>query len=222
MPAHRHLRLNFLTETLREAIAFDYIAIGGLDIDGFQFSTGRSVDSDMPPLMLESYFGRDFYLGDPVAIHSRQRGKVITEEEAYDLSTPASGLRDLMQRFDIHNRTVFPISRGDTVYGCVVLTRNVRFSNDEMQFLSFVAQPLHTAMTKPLMKRFAAQQHNLSSGEILCLQYASDGLTSEDIAARSGYQIMTVNSYIKSAVKKLNAANRCQAVAEAIRRGLVD
>jgi len=46
-------------------------------------------------------------------------------------------------------------------------------------------------------------------------------LTSDGIAKATGYQVDTVNSYVKSAVKKLGASNRTQAIAEAIRRRLI-
>jgi LuxR family transcriptional regulator len=62
----------------------------------------------------------------------------------------------------------------------------------------------------------------LSKGELACLVQASLGLTSENIAKATGYQAETVNSYIKSATKKLGAANRTQAIAQAIRRRLID
>ena len=44
----------------------------------------------------------------------------------------------------------------------------------------------------------------------------------EEIALVTGYQSDTVNTYIKSAVHKLGAKNRSQAVAEAIRQRLIE
>jgi len=41
------------------------------------------------------------------------------------------------------------------------------------------------------------------------------------VAEAVGYQVDTVNSYIKSAIKKLGASNRAEAIAEAIRRRLI-
>jgi LuxR family transcriptional regulator len=71
------------------------------------------------------------------------------------------------------------------------------------------------------MERFAAEHMRLSKGEMACLAQASLGLTSEGIAKSTGYQLDTVNSYVKSATKKLGAVNRTQAIAEAIRRRLI-
>lgn len=100
-------------------------------------------------------------------------------------------------------------------------SRSTPFEESELSFLSFVAGSIHTAVTKPLMDRFAADQLRLSKGEIACLAQASLGLTSEAIAIATGYQTDTVNSYIKSAVKKMGATNRTQAIAEAIRRRII-
>jgi DNA-binding CsgD family transcriptional regulator len=71
------------------------------------------------------------------------------------------------------------------------------------------------------MDRFAAGQLGLTKGELACLAAASRGLTSEAIAAKTGYRNDTVNSYIKSSIKKLGAANRTQAIVEAMRRRLI-
>jgi DNA-binding CsgD family transcriptional regulator len=47
-------------------------------------------------------------------------------------------------------------------------------------------------------------------------------MTSEEIAAATGYKTETVNSYLKSATRKLGTANRLEAVADAIRRGIIE
>jgi len=76
-------------------------------------------------------------------------------------------------------------------------------------------------ITRPIMERFSAQTLKLIDGEIICLRYASLGKTTDDIAKASGYTPDTVNSYIKTAIRKLGADNRVHAIAEAIRRGLI-
>jgi LuxR family transcriptional regulator len=85
-----------------------------------------------------------------------------------------------------------------------------------------MAEPLHAAVTKPIMDRFAASQLRLTKGELLCLKMASRGLTSEEIAVASDYALETINSYLKSAVRKLGTSNRVEAVAEAIGKRLID
>lgn len=57
--------------------------------------------------------------------------------------------------------------------------------------------------------------------ETECLQHAGNGLTSEDIAELLGLSVHTVNAHLSSATSKLDSVNRIQAIAKAIRLGLI-
>lgn len=221
LPPLRHLRLNFLTEFLRTSIAFDYVSIGGLRLTGFEFGNARSIDSDMPPLMLEQYFDRGVGKSDPLVLAAFAARGVVTDVEAYDRFELSDELRALFRQFGVRNRTLIPIRSEEGIYGCVIFARQQAFTNDEKQFLSFISPPLHTAVKKPIMDRYAAQYLEITPGELLCLRLASRGCTSDEIAAESGYEIRTVDNYIRSVTKKLDASNRVEAVAEAIRRALI-
>ena len=61
----------------------------------------------------------------------------------------------------------------------------------------------------------------LSEREVECLQLVGDGLKSEAIGERLGLSVHTVNAYLGSATTKLDAVNRIQAIAKAIRLGLI-
>lgn len=64
-------------------------------------------------------------------------------------------------------------------------------------------------------------QQNLNDRELQCLQLAADGYKSEAIAAQLQLSVHTVNAYMGFAADKLNAVNRIQAIAKAIRLGLI-
>ncbi|MBD8553478.1 helix-turn-helix transcriptional regulator [Rhizobium sp. CFBP 8762] len=63
---------------------------------------------------------------------------------------------------------------------------------------------------------------NLSEREMVCLQMASDGHISEEIADRMGLSVHTVNAYLGTATTKLNSVNRIQAIAKALRLGYIN
>ncbi|ANH03365.1 MULTISPECIES: helix-turn-helix transcriptional regulator [Shinella] len=222
VPVHRHFGRNEIVDRFRRAVPFDYIIISGLDVEGYRFGKGHSIDTDLPPAFMESYAADALSKSDPFVIAAKTSRTMIAEKDVYAVSPPPARLAYLADLFGIHNRTLFPIKRSGVVYGAVCFTRNDAFEADELAFLEVIAEPIHTVVTRPLMERFAAQQLRLSKGEIACLAHASVGLTSEEIASVTEYQVDTVNTYIKAAVKKLGAANRSQAVAEAIRRRLID
>lgn len=61
----------------------------------------------------------------------------------------------------------------------------------------------------------------LSEREIECLQLIAGGKTSWAIAEILGISQHTVNAHIRNIVRKLGVASRPQAVAEAMRRGMI-
>ena len=61
----------------------------------------------------------------------------------------------------------------------------------------------------------------LNEREIACLQMAGDGCISESIAEKLGLSVHTVNAYLGTATTKLDAVNRVQAIAKAIRLGYI-
>ena len=63
--------------------------------------------------------------------------------------------------------------------------------------------------------------HQLSIRERECLTWTAEGKTSEEIAIILELSVHTVNHYLTSAARKLNAVNRLHAVARAMRLGLL-
>ncbi|RYG64598.1 LuxR family transcriptional regulator [bacterium] len=73
-----------------------------------------------------------------------------------------------------------------------------------------------STLTRPRLPAAA-----LAPREIDCLRWSAAGKTSGEIAAILGVSENTVNSYLAAAAQKLNAVNRVQTVAQAIRLGLL-
>jgi LuxR family transcriptional regulator len=145
----------------------------------------------------------------------------VIEEDVYLESPPSQRLLYVTRSFGITNRTLVPVRRNEIVYGAICVTRDTPFTDVEIAFLAMIAESLHRSFTAPLMEKFSASELKLSAGELACLKQASTGQTSEKVAEAVGYQVDTVNSYIKSSMKKLGASNRVEAIAEAIRRRLI-
>ncbi|MFC3074706.1 helix-turn-helix transcriptional regulator [Shinella pollutisoli] len=66
-----------------------------------------------------------------------------------------------------------------------------------------------------------ASREKLSSREIECLRWAAAGKSSDEIGIILGISAYTVSSYFKSATRKLQAVNRMQAIACALRLKLI-
>lgn len=222
VPKYRRLANNPLIDKIALAVPFDFISVSGLDVDDFRFGERISSDTSFPPAFIEAYIADGIGQHDPFVIAARKATQTVIEAEIYARHEPPQRLVYLARTFGIHNRTLFPVVRNEVVYGAITLTRSTPFERDEIAFMEVVAESIHSAVTQPLRERFVAEQMKLTSGELACLAKASFGLTSDEIARATGYQTDTVNSYIKTAVKKLGVGNRTHAIAEAIRRKLIN
>jgi len=58
--------------------------------------------------------------------------------------------------------------------------------------------------------------------ELECLKLTANGYTSEEIARLLKLSVHTANQYLTQSTQKLNAVNRTQAVAKALRLGLIE
>ncbi|KQV35243.1 MULTISPECIES: helix-turn-helix transcriptional regulator [unclassified Rhizobium] len=67
----------------------------------------------------------------------------------------------------------------------------------------------------------ASARDKLSAREIECLRWAAAGKSSDEIAIILGISVYTVSSYFKTATRKLDAVNRMQAIARAMRLKLI-
>jgi LuxR family quorum-sensing system transcriptional regulator CciR len=61
----------------------------------------------------------------------------------------------------------------------------------------------------------------LSERQLACLKLVAEGRSSPEIARELGISPRTVDDYLAEACVKLGARNRVQAVAEAVRAGLI-
>ncbi|MFD1744815.1 transcriptional regulator VisR [Rhizobium helianthi] len=115
----------------------------------------------------------------------------------------------------------FPVRLGGVGNGYV------SFSGTGINFASEIMIDQHVRSCHVLMdllsldERRALPAETLSEREIACLQLAGDGQISEEIAERLGLSVHTVNAYLGSATIKLDAVNRIQAIAKAIRLGYI-
>jgi DNA-binding CsgD family transcriptional regulator len=212
-----------IIERLRGIVSFDGFAFSGLDIDGCEMGRGVYLATNLPPEFTKAYLDERLIEGDPMVPLVGPDSPIVREDAiaSYDRSgEKAQRLSEVMDHFGIAPRTAFTLWSRGRVYGAATFTRQKPFSDDEMLTLDMFVPVIHSALAKPVMDA-VNQRLGLSKGEILCLKCAADGLTSEEIASDSAYTVETVNSYFKSATKKLKAANRTQAIAEAIRLRII-
>lgn len=68
----------------------------------------------------------------------------------------------------------------------------------------------------------AGRVRTISKRELECLKLTANGHTSEEIARLLKLSVHTANQYLTQSTQKLNAVSRTQAVAKALRMGLIE
>jgi DNA-binding CsgD family transcriptional regulator len=212
-----------LVEQIRGLVPFRHILISGLDIDGYTVGTGTYLLSDFPAGYLAEYYSGDYIETDPL-VALFKCGHLITRDcdafEAADAKASGQSVRALLSRYHIAERTIIRIVYAGKVCGSITVISDAPLGESQCLFLQHFALSLHAGASKPALSEINGTL-KLTKGEIYCLSHAAKGLTSEDIAQEDTYSVETINSYLKSATRKLGACNRTQAVAEAIRRQLI-
>src|SRR5262249_34637051 len=119
---------------------------------------------------------------------------------------------------------IVPVRRGGKLLGIVMYAGvRCRIGPIERSMLHLLAHTaiVHALALKDLAPGAAAASQpvsDLSPRELQCLQWASRGKTDAEIGLILGISARTARFHIENAKKKLGAATRVQAVAEAMRR----
>lgn len=211
-------------ETLRDIVPFDQYALSGIDYPGLGIGGGVMLASDMPQAFLRDFVSQGLFRFDPLAtlVSVNRIWGSWHDLTAEDLARPElAPIKALHRAHGVSTRTVVGFYRGDFCYGGATFARETPFTDREKFILEAGGRMVHTELSRQIISKMSAHA-GLSGGEIRCLKAASDGLGAEAAAASTGYTVETYTSYIKSATKKLAANNRTHAVAEAIRRRMID
>jgi LuxR family transcriptional regulator, quorum-sensing system regulator BjaR1 len=111
-----------------------------------------------------------------------------------------------------------PVKSGGGQSGYLVIFNGERTGCQDLSRLTFAAHELFTQLTGSAVP---FQAMGLTVKEIECLRWTAEGKTSSEIAAIIKLSEHTVNHYLIAAARKLDCVNRVQAVAKALRMGLL-
>ncbi|MDC7683313.1 LuxR C-terminal-related transcriptional regulator [Asticcacaulis sp. BYS171W] len=214
-----------IIESLRAVVPFEHYGFSGVDLDGCKTGSGILLSTDMPMDMFTTYLSERYAKIDPI-LHALTPDQ--TDVSWFDLpdavkqAQQIKPMQRLFDRYHIAPRTVFSFWNDQGgLYGSAGFTRQTPFTPDERAVLKWASRKLHDDMALPILRAFNAQV-GLTDNEQKCLELASRGLTSEEAGLKTGLSTETVNTYFKSATRKLGARNRSQAIADAIRLRIID
>mgnify|MGYP003582461804 CR=1 FL=1 len=100
--------------------------------------------------------------------------------------------------------------------------RDLAEARHHLADFSLLAHALQEAAYPQLLKDGANKTIRLTPRELECLRWAAEGLTAGQIAERLHRSLATISLHLTSAMHKLGAKNRVQAVARAVHYRLLD
>lgn len=100
--------------------------------------------------------------------------------------------------------------------------RDLAEARHHLADFSLLAHTLQEAAHPLLLKDDANKRIRLTRRELECLRWAAEGLTAAQIAEQLNRSLATISLHLTSAMHKLGAKNRVQAVARAVHYRLLD
>jgi DNA-binding CsgD family transcriptional regulator len=130
-------------------------------------------------------------------------------------------LVELLTPYHMQRLAIFPVSDPEGERGVVSLYGDrAPMTAQEMLELTMLSIQVYERLYQ-LGRREAKAGEDLTEREIDCLTWTAAGKTSSEISEIVGLSEHTVNHYLNRATRKLNTVNRTQAVAKAIRTGII-
>lgn len=181
-----------------------------------------SIITNCPPELM-TLFDQGKFLGSSPII-STIRTSVLPLKFNLRDAAHQRGSEEVMQlfnRFAMDSGAVFPVSDALGKRGWVGLAGcGVDFAPEQMMQLTYCCIHVYQRLSD-LRLRDAKPTETLAERELACLTWTAAGKTSAEIAEILDLSEHTVNHYLNRITKKLDAVNRTQAVAKAIRRNLI-
>jgi DNA-binding CsgD family transcriptional regulator len=175
------------------------------------------------PAELVSLFDREGLIQWSEVIRRLRRSTAPFSYDLDQLSGEAEGpdMREIFGRFGIVRGGCFPVHDATGGRGAVVIGgKGPELQRQQMMELSYAALHVFNRLAE-IRSLDTRPPEILTDREIDCLNWTAAGKTSAEIADILGLSEHTVNHYLNRAAKKLDTVNRTQAVAKALRIGLI-
>ncbi|WP_245409798.1 LuxR family transcriptional regulator [Pararhizobium haloflavum] len=129
--------------------------------------------------------------------------------------------RALFAEYGFVTGACFPVSDAKGVRGALILAGDrPALDPRELAELTLLSVRIYQRLVEVTATE-RRQEQPLTERELDCLTWTAAGKTSADIAAILSLSEHTVNHYLNRAARKLDTVNRTQAVAKALRQGLI-
>jgi DNA-binding CsgD family transcriptional regulator len=216
--------LRFLKKTteLFRARAFIVLRVPGATTQALQ---SASVITNWPSDLLARYDAEGLLQHSMAIRHIRTSSlPFLTDVTQLTQKLPdvqRSRVTELFERYHMPRGVFFPVCDPGGDRGAI------GFSGDREPYSSYEMLQLHMISTYAFERIYQISGRDQKSGEELtqreidCLNWTAAGKTSVEISDILSLSEHTVNHYLNRATKKLDTVNRTQAVAKALRMGII-
>jgi LuxR family quorum sensing-dependent transcriptional regulator len=223
-------RAKTTTEVLREIslasrhFGLEHFIVAGVPAPGKKLAPYVLLNH-WPRDWYERYNGRDYLHVDPVIRKLRSTtAPVVWSDVSYDPSSDKTAHAVMTEARDFSLRKgmsvpIYTLSGDQAAFSFG--GTHFELSSADQKALYLIAIYGHNKARGLHSQTKTSVRPRLSRRETEILQWTAAGLGSGDIADRLDLSYATVETYIKRACWKLDASCRTQAVAEAIRTGLI-
>ncbi len=184
--------------------------------------SSSTVITNLPAELIAAFDRESLLSSSPVVKRLRQSALPFTYDmEEMTRERGSSLSEDLFRRYSLLRGAHFPVQDGTGLRGSVALLGQ-DFGLDLQQMMELQYLGIHVyEMLGQIRSLTMRTTDTLTDREIDCLNWTAAGKTSAEIAEILGLSEHTVNHYLNRAAKKLDTVNRAQAVAKALRSGLI-
>jgi LuxR family transcriptional regulator, quorum-sensing system regulator BjaR1 len=183
----------------------------------------NSVISSWPTELMARYDQASLMTASPVLTRLRNSTVPFTVDldENAGASERGAEVRALMASHNMQRFAVFPVSDPEGQRGVVSFygDRAVLMLGEMME-LTLLSIHVFDRLYQ-ISKSSQKPGEGLTDREIDCLNWTAAGKTSAEISEILGLSEHTVNHYLNRATRKLDTVNRTQAVAKALRTGII-
>jgi LuxR family transcriptional regulator len=208
-------------------LGFDYLAYL-IGIPGSGAEWRYVMTSNYPRSWQERYLRRGYYAIDPMVQYAKTATEPLVWSRELFAPEPLAALaRDTLAE-GFNNGWIQPLRDAGGGFGLLTLARSGGpVCTEELRAKLPMMQWLARVVHERLFGEFQSWQrneslHKLTERELACLRLAAEGRIAAEIALLTGVGERTVNFHMANAIAKLGATNKTDAVALAMRLGLLD
>lgn len=201
--------------------AFMVMRIPGATTQSLQTA---SIISSWPAELISKFDQAGLVINSPMVARLRRSTLPFTldlDQEKQGGDSRAVAVFDLFNHFRMSRSAFFPVSEPSGERGAVSLFGDrPQLDGQEMLELLMIATHVFDRLHE-IGRKDVKPTDELTDREIDCLNWTAAGKTSAEISEILGLSEHTVNHYLNRATRKLDTVNRAQAVAKALRTGII-